>query len=345
MKPRNAPDRRRRVSSSAGTDDGARPAPVDLRRLKLYSARRRRHLAAAESVGGTPAPGATFREWLDALPDQLGARRLRAAADAVIAARRACRPVAMAMGGHVVKVGCGPVVIDLMRRGLVTAVAVHGATAIHDVELAMLGATSEDVGENLRTGRFGMVRETMSFFARAVRYARRRRIGYGRAVGQLILDRRLPHARLSMLAAAAELGLPATIHAAIGTDTVHMFAGIDGAALGEATLLDFRLACGVVRAMGAERRGGPCGVWFNIGSAVLLPEVFLKTVAVARNLGARLDDLTTVNMDMIRHYRPSQNVVGRPVAPGHGLDLCGHHEIMLPLLRQAIVEQAGGIGA
>jgi len=341
----NAPDRRRQASSiPAAADRDARAVPVDLRRLRLYSARRRRHLAGAESAGGTPPAGATFREWLDALPDQLGARWLRAAADAVIAARRAGRPVAMAMGGHVVKVGCGPVVIDLMRRGLVTAVAVHGATAIHDVELAMLGATSEDVGENLRSGRFGMVRETMTFFADAVRLARRRGIGYGRAVGRLVLDRRLPHAGLSMLAAAAELDLPATIHAAIGTDTVHMFAGIDGAALGEATLRDFRLACGVVRAMGARRRGGPCGVWFNIGSAVLLPEVFLKTVAVARNLGARLDGLTTVNMDMIRHYRPARNVVGRPVAPGRGLDLCGHHEIMLPLLRQAIVERAAGAG-
>ena len=163
------------------------------------------------------------------------------------------------------------------------------------------------------------------------------RIGYGRAIGELILQHKFPHARYSVLATAAELDLPATVHVAIGTDTVHMSSRMDGAALGAATLADFHTLCGVVASM-ADNRDGVGGVWCNVGSAVLMPEVFLKAVSVARNLGANLDHLTTVNLDMLRHYRPAQNVVSRPVAPGRGHDLAGHHEILLPLLRQAIIE-------
>lgn len=317
-----------------------KPRPrLDLARLKLHSVHERKHLAEVTAFAGTPAAGVSFAEWLASLPAFLGVKRLRAAVTAIVAARRAGRPVAMAMGGHVIKVGCGPVVVDLCRRQIVTAVVCHGATAIHDVEIAMIGATSEDVGDTIRDGRFGMVQETAEFFAAAARMARRSRIGYGRSLGQLILKRRLPHASRSILAAAAELDIPATVHVAIGTDTVHMPAMADGALIGQASMTDFRLLCSVVRNMGATSKGGVCGVWCNIGSAVVLPEVFLKTLSVARNLGADLDQLTTVNLDMLRQYRTGQNVVGRPVAPGHGHDIAGHHEIMLPLLRQAIIEQ------
>lgn len=315
------------------------PPTVDLSRLKLHSVHDRAHIAQVDAFARPTTVGASFADWLDALPAFLGVKRLRAAIAATVAARRAGKPVAMAMGGHVVKVGCGPVVIDLMQRGLVTAVALHGATAIHDVEVAMLGATSEDVGDTIRDGRFGMVRETMEFFSSAAKRASDSGDGYGRTLGRMLLESDWPHVRLSVLATAAELGLPATVHVAVGTDTVHMSPEMDGAALGQATLTDFRVLCEVVRQMGADESGGACGVWYNVGSAVLLPEVFLKAVSVARNLGSRLDNLTTVNMDMLRHYRPSQNVVGRSVAPGHGHDLAGHHEIMLPLLRQAIIEQ------
>lgn len=315
------------------------PEPTDLSALRLHSVCDREHIAQVEAFARAPDAGASFADWLASLPGFLGVNRLRAAVAAIIAARQAGKPVVFAMGGHVVKVGCGPIVIDLMRRGIVTGIACHGATAIHDVEVAMIGATSEDVGDTIRDGRFGMVEETMAFFADAARRAAADSTGYGRTLGRMILDRRMPHAGLSMLAAAAELGLPATVHVAIGTDTVHMGPRMDGAALGVATLLDFRILCRVVQEMGAASSSGTCGVWCNIGSAVLLPEVFLKTVSVARNLGADLDGLTTINLDMLRHYRPTQNVVTRPVAKGRGFDLAGHHEILLPLLRQAIIEQ------
>jgi hypothetical protein len=228
-----------------------------------------------------------------------------------------------------------------MRRGIVTAIACHGATAIHDVEVAMIGATSEDVGDTIRDGRFGMVRETMDVFAEAARRAAREDIGFGEAIGRLVREHDWPHRSLSMLAAATQLKIPAMVHVSIGTDTVHMSPDLDGAALGQATLTDFRKTCEVVRQMGAGKPEGPCGVWCNAGSAVLLPEVFLKAVSVARNLGANLDRLTTINLDQLRHYRPAQNVVGRPVEKGRGHDIAGHHEILLPLLRQAIIEKCG----
>ena len=314
------------------------PEPLDLSGLKLHSINDRRHLASVGSFARLPLPGASFAEWLDSLPDFLGVSRLRKAARAIAAARAAGRPVAVAMGGHVVKVGCGPVIIDLMERGLVTAIACHGATAIHDIEVAMIGATSEDVGEAIRDGRFGMVRETMDFFAEAAARGARNEVGFGRAIGELALEQGLPNTRLSLLASAARLGIPATVHVAMGTDTVHMSAKMDGAALGCASMTDFRHICAVVADLGAASSGSTGGVWCNVGSAVLLPEVFLKAVSVARNLGRDLDAMTTINLDMLRHYRTAQNVLSRPVNPGQGLDLAGHHELMLPLLRQAILE-------
>jgi len=336
--------------SSEPKNAGERPSanigspyePTDVSELELYPVQARHHLSQVDAFAGTPEPGVSFAEWLTSLPAFLGANRLREAVDAIVTARRADKPVAFAMGGHVVKVGCGPVVIDLCRRGIVTALACHGATAIHDVEIAMTGATSEDVGDTIRDGRFGMVRETAEFFAEAARVAECNNTGYGEAIGRLILRKNLPHAKLSMLAAASEFGIPATVHVAIGADTVHMPAMADGAMIGQATMTDFRLICSVIRDMGATADDGQCGVWCNVGSAVLLPEVFLKAVSVARNLGADLDNLTTVNFDMLRQYRPTQNVLNRPVAKGHGFDIAGHHEILLPLLRQAIIERYPG---
>lgn len=315
-------------------------SPVDLGQLRLHSIHDRRHISQIHAFGRTPPPGASFAEWLDSLPDFLGASRLRAVVDAIVTARLAGKPVVFAMGGHVVKVGCGPVVIDLLRRGIVTAIACNGAMAIHDTEIAMIGATSEDVGDTIRDGRFGMVRETAEFFATAARLSHREGCGYGRAIGRLINDELLPNRGLSVLGVAAELGIPATVHVAIGTDTVHMPDFADGAEIGAATLADFRILCGILAKMGGAA-GEVGGVWCNLGSAVLLPEVFLKTVSVARNLGVDLDALTAVNIDQLRHYRPAQNVVGRPVQKGRGFDLTGQHEILIPLLRQAILERGG----
>lgn len=308
--------------------------------MRLHSIHDRHHISEVEAFAQTPQPGASFRDWFDSLPAFLGVSRLRAVVTAIVAARKLGKPVVFAIGGHVVKVGCGPILIDLLRRGVVTAVAGNGAMAIHDVEIAMIGATSEEVADTIRDGRFGMVRETAEFFAEAARMAVDTGCGYGRAIGRLIRQRALPHAELSVLATAAELDAPATIHVAIGTDTVHMPAMADGGLIGTATMADFRTICGVLAQMGgpAEEAGG---VWCNVGSAVLLPEVFLKAVSVARNLGTCLDGLISANFDQLRHYRPAQNVVGRPVAKGHGFDLAGHHEILIPLLRQAILEYGG----
>jgi len=327
-----------RTAEAAGALPTAFPAPLDLATLRLHSIHDRRHIAQIDAFAKTPPPGASFLEWFDSLPGFLGADRLRAVADAIVSARKAGKPVVFAIGGHVVKVGCGPILIDLMRRGIVTAIACNGATAIHDTEIAMIGATSEDVADTIRDGRFGMVRETAEFFALAARTAAQSGAGYGLSIGRLIRERKLPHAELSVLAAAAELGLPATVHVAIGTDTVHMPAIADGALIGAASLADFRTICGVVAQMGGPA-DEPGGMWCNVGSAVLLPEVFLKAVSIARNLGADLDCLVTANFDQLRHYRPAQNVVGRPVLKGRGFDLAGHHEILLPLLRQAVLER------
>lgn len=312
--------------------------PVDLRRLRTFSIARRAHKVARDAVAGLPPPDARFAEWWKSLPDLLATRELRAVVDAILAARRADRPVVFALGAHVVKAGCSPIIVDLIQRGLATAVAVNGATALHDAELTLFGETSEEVGDTIHSGRFGMVRETAGFFAQAAARGATPNLGLGAAIGELLRARDRSAPGRSILAAAHAAGIPATVHVALGTDTVHMHPQVDAAQLGAASATDFRLICAVVADMAATRRNAAGGVWCNVGSAVLLPEVFLKAVAVARNLGHNLDAIHTANFDMIRHYRPRQNVIGRPVRPGHGHEIVGHHELMLPLLRQALLD-------
>jgi hypothetical protein len=222
------------------------------------------------------------------------------------------------------------------------AIATNGSGAIHDLELAETGATSEEVGDTIRDGSFGMVRETCERM-NAAAHAGAAGAGLGRALGDLLNADDASHKHLSIFAAAARAGIPATVHVALGTDTVHMHPGADGAAIGLATMIDFRTICAVVADMSAPPATSPAGgVWINAGSAVILPEVFLKAVSIARNLGHNLDGLHTVNLDMIRQYRPAQNVIGRPVAPGCGHGIVGQHEILLPLLRQAVIEELSG---
>ncbi len=312
------------------------PPPLDWSRLRLTSRAARAHKVDVSALGRPTPPGCAFAEWWAALPGFLGANELRATVDAIVAARRAGRPVVFAFGGHVIKVGGGPLVVDLIERGIVTAVATNGSGAIHDLELAETGATSEEVGDTIRDGSFGMVFETCQRMNAAA--AAGVEVGLGRALGRLLAEGSAPHRDRSVFAAAYRAGIPATVHVAIGTDTVHMAAETDGAALGAATLVDFRTLCAVVADMTAAAPGAAGGVWLNFGSAVILPEVFLKAVSVARNLGHGLDGLHTANFDMLRHYRPTQNVVQRPVAPGHGHAVIGQHEILLPLLRQAVIE-------
>ena len=254
-----------------------------------------------------------------------------------MAARRAGRPVVFAFGGHVIKTGCSPLVVDLIERGIFTALATNGSGAIHDLELAETGATSEEVADTIRDGSFGMVHETCARMNAAARNGAQGD-GLGGALGKLLQEGEAQFKELSVFAAARRAGIPATVHVALGTDTVHMSAEADGALLGAASMLDFRTICGVVANLGAATAEAAGGVWLNFGSAVVLPEVFLKAVSVARNLGHTLDGMHTANFDMLRHYRPTQNVVLRPVPAGYGHSVIGQHEILLPLLRQAVIE-------
>jgi hypothetical protein len=311
--------------------DGVRTFPLASRRSKVS----RRDFARPHRRG---APLASF---LDGLPGILAGETLRALRDEILRARARRRPVIWGLGAHVIKVGLSPVVIDLMERGLVTAIALNGAGVVHDFEVAVAGQTSEDVEAGLGTGAFGMARETGEEVNRAIAEGDRDGLGLGAAVGRYLTTRR-PRARhldASLLAAAWRLALPATIHVAIGTDVVHLHPACDPAAVGRATHLDFRLLAGAVARLG----GG--GVYLNVGSAVVLPEVFLKAVTLARNLGHRVSDFATANLDFLQSYRPGTNVVERPVkGAGRGYRLTGHHEILVPLLAAALVERSGARG-
>lgn len=279
-----------------------------------------------------PLDPAAARAVLDSLPDQLAARALREVVARVAAAHRARRPVVVMIGGHVVKSGVPPCLIVLLERGVVTHLAMNGSAAIHDVEIARVGRTSEDVETNLQSGSFGMVDETGDFMNAAMAEGARRGEGLGECWGRALAEERPPHLAASLLGAAYRLAVPATVHVAIGTDTIHHHPRCDGAALGETTLRDFRILAATL----AEARGA---VVLNLGSAVLMPEVFLKALAVARNLGAGLEGLTTANFDQIQHYRPRVNVVERPTraSGGRGFSLTGHHEILVPLFAAAVV--------
>ncbi len=320
--------------------DDQSPSPLDFSRLRLKSRDARAHKVNVAAQGKPVERGATFATWFDSLPDFLGAAELRKTVDAIVAARKAARPVVFAFGGHVVKTGCSPLVVDLIQRGAITAVATNGSGAIHDLELAETGATSEEVADTIRDGSFGMVHETCDRMNEAARRGARG-AGLGRALGEILNERGAPCSQFSIFAAAARAGIPATVHVALGTDTVHMHPQADGAAIGAATMIDFRGLCAVVADLGAASSGQAGGVYLNCGSAVIMPEVFLKAVSVARNLGHPLTGMHTANFDMLRHYRPSQNVISRPVEPGFGHAVTGHHEILLPLLRQAVIERLG----
>jgi hypothetical protein len=270
-----------------------------------------------------------LRDFLHVLPEILAARDFRAVARAIAARHRAGKRIVLGMGAHPIKVGLSPLIIDLMRRGLLAGVAMNGAAIIHDFELAYAGKTSEDVGAGLADGRFGMAAETGRFLNAAAAAATD---GLGDAVGRALLRARFPHARLSILAAGTRFGVPVTVHVAVGTDIIHMHPSADGAAIGAASLADFRRLAAIVSGL----RGG---VFINLGSAVLIPEVFVKALNLARNVGKRVDNLLTVDMDFIRHYRPQLNVVQRPTAgSGRGYHFTGHHEIMFPLLCAAVLE-------
>ena len=277
--------------------------------------------------------GGSLKSFLGSLPGVLAVQDLRSLAAAIVDAVHRKKPVLLCMGAHVVKCGLGSVVVDLMRRGVVSCVAMNGAGAIHDFEMAMIGQTSEDVQHGLDDGSFGMADETGRLMNAAIKNGLAQGIGCGRALGEMIVKESLPNRELSILNAGVTAKVPVTVHIAIGTDIIHQHPTCDGAALGEASFMDFQRFTSVVAALGDG------GVVLNVGSAVMLPEVFLKALTVARNLGHKVENFTTATLDMIRHYRPTENIVRRPVHKGgQGYYLLGHHELMLPLLAASVIE-------
>jgi hypothetical protein len=307
--------------------------PLDLAAVRTYPLADRKSQVTVEHFGRPPAAGQPFAAFLDGLPRVLGADALRRVAQEILRARALGKPIVWGLGAHVLKVGLSPVIIDLMEKGLATGIALNGAGIVHDFELALAGHTSEDVAAGLGAGEFGMARETGEEINRAIVEGDAAGLGHGAAIGAYLERTAPPHVTVSVLAAARRLGVTATVHVAMGTDIVHMHPACDPAAVGRATHLDFRILAGLVAGLG----GG--GVYLNVGSAVLLPEVFLKAVTLARNLGHEIADFATVNMDFIQSYRPNTNVVSRPTAGvGRGYSLTGHHEIMVPLLAAALAE-------
>jgi len=308
------------------------PPRIDRARVRTVPARRRPSKVQLRAEARPHAKGASFAAFLDGLPNLLGARDLRDAIAAAATARTRGRPILWGLGAHVIKVGLAPIVVDLLERGFVSGILMNGAGCVHDLELAMMGATSEDVGPALDDGSFGMARETAERLNAAIASGATDGIGMGAAIGRELVQGRYPHKERSILATASRLGVPVTVHVAIGTDIHHMHASADGAALGATSHRDFETLTGLV----AMLEGG---VYFNVGSAVILPEVFLKSIALARNLGHRVERLTTVNLDFIRQYRPTVNVVERPTRlGGRGISLIGQHEILVPLLAAGLVE-------
>jgi hypothetical protein len=304
----------------------------DLSDVKTYPLSSRTSKAHATDFA-RPASGRDgIAGFLDSLPNILAAADLKFIVRDIVNARRADAGVLWGLGAHVIKTGVGPVLIDLMERGFVSAIAMNGAAVIHDFEIALIGATSENVDEALGAGRFGMAEETGCLLNDAVRDGVSAGLGFGESVLRFVRASRPPFESLSVLGAAARLGIPVTVHVAIGTDIIHMHPRASGAALGEASLRDFRYFVSNVARL--DR-----GVYLNCGSAVVLPEVFLKAVALARNRGVAFQGLTTVNLDFMRMYRAMTNVVARPTATGgRGYTLVGHHELMIPLLAAAVID-------
>jgi hypothetical protein len=314
--------------------------PITFGAVHTYPLASRKSKVSVGDFAKPPAANTSVAKFLDSLPNFLAANDLRQLLGAMHTARKRRRAILWGIGGHVVKVGLGPLLVDLMKRGFVSGIAMNGAALVHDFEIALAGNTSEDVEAGLGEGQFGMAEETGKYLNEIAKLAHRLRIGYGEAAGQFLNSGILEvkHANSSVLFSAYKQRIPVTIHLAIGTDIPHMHPAAYGAALGDATHHDFRLFCALVQQM------HPGGVYLNWGSAVLLPEVFLKAVSVARNLGVPLRPIATANFDFIQHYRPLQNVVRRPTASvrgrggseSHGYAITGHHELLLPLVAAAL---------
>jgi hypothetical protein len=326
------------MDASSGLDSqestGIPWKPLDLHGLQTYDLKSRPSKVFHEDLGRPVSAGAGIGEWIESLPKQLAGKDIRRVRDCLWKAHENRRPCVAAIGGHVIKTGCGPYLVNWIQRGMLSAVAMNGAAAIHDFELALGGKTSEDVAAQLPRGQFGMVRETADAFAIAARAGAEHELGLGWALGRYMDELDCQYADDSLVLAAYRAGIPCTIHVALGTDIVHMHPHVSGAALGEATMIDFRRLCTVVCGMHD-------GVWMNLGSAVILPEVFIKAVSIAHNFGHSLEGLVTINIDKHSQYRSRVNVLERPSS--QGIELIGHHEIMLPILHAALAEKMAGL--
>ena len=306
--------------------------PISLDKIRSYPLRERPSKVSIEDLAKPWIPGGDIGDWVRSLPGILAGNDFRKVTYSIVNAVKSKKMVILAMGAHAIKVGLSPIIIDMMERGVISGLAMNGAGIIHDTELAMVGHTSEDVAAQIRDGNFGMAEETGSFLNKAIKDGADKGYGLGRAIGAVLVKKEFPYNRFSILKRAFDLDIPVTVHVAIGTDIIHFHPEVDGSSIGKTSHLDFRIFSRLV-----TRLEG--GVYINLGSAVIMPEVFLKALSLARNLGHDLKEFTTVNMDFIKGYRPMTNVVQRPTLEGGtGYTLIGHHEIMLPLLAAAVIE-------
>jgi hypothetical protein len=307
--------------------------PLDFSALSTYSLHDRSSKVTVQDFAKAPAAGWTIRQLLASLPNQLMGKDFPELVQRLADCHRRQRPIIIGMGAHVIKVGLNPILIDLMERGIIAGMALNGAGIVHDTEIAMVGRTSEDVDHVLGSGAFGAAKETGEFINQAINLGQDLEQGIGEALGEALLTANFPFSGMSLLASARRLKVPVTVHVAMGTDIVHIHPSANGAAIGAGSYRDFRLFCSMI----ANLEGG---AYLNFGSAVLLPEVFLKALTVVRNLGHEVRRFTTANFDFIRHYRPLTNVVNRPTADGgKGYSITGHHELMIPLLVAALLDE------
>jgi deoxyhypusine synthase len=310
----------------------AKITPISLDKIRSYPLKERDSKVKIDDFGRAWNSGGSINQWLKSLPRILAGNDLREIVSSIIRAAASDRTIILAMGAHPIKVGLNPIILDLLNRGIISGVAMNGAGIIHDAEVAMAGNTSEDVAAEIGKGRFGMAEETGKFLNAAISEGAKQGMGLGKSVGAMLVREDFPYNHLSLLAGAYELDIPVTVHVAIGTDIIHFHPNVDGASIGTTSHLDFRIFASLVSTLNE-------GVFINLGSAVIMPEVFLKALSLVKNLGYEVRDFTTVNMDFIQHYRPMTNVVHRPtLESGKGYNLVGHHEIMFPLLAAAVIE-------
>ncbi|MCW5212376.1 hypothetical protein VU04_05660 [Desulfobulbus sp. TB] len=311
--------------------------PLDFSGLHTYSVHDRHSKVTVEDFARPVRPGMSVTELISGLPNQFAGVDFPDFINRVATSINNKRPILLGMGAHVIKVGLNPILIDLMERGLISAIALNGAGIIHDTEIAMVGRTSEDVADVLGAGAFGAAKETGEILNQAINQGAEQDIGLGEAVGNTLLREDFPFNEQSLLAQARRMNIPVTVHVAVGTDIIHIHPDAVGAAIGQCSHYDFRVFCRLV----SELEGG---VYMNVGSAVLLPEVFLKALTVVRNLGHEVKHFTTANFDFIRAYRPATNVVHRPTLEGgKGFNFTGHHELMIPLLAAGLVDRLGAV--